>query len=81
MQALTIQSSISIEQLFTIVKQLPIVDKMNLYQELKAAILEEEPIDSKEAILSGLKIAMSEVELHQSGKVKLQTAKEWLNGL
>jgi hypothetical protein len=80
MQALTIQSSISVEQLFAIVKQLPTIEKMNLYQALRAEITAEED-NSKEAILSGLKEAMHEVQLHQSGKIKLQTGKEWLNGL
>jgi hypothetical protein len=41
----------------------------------------EDTDNSKEAILSGLKDAMEEVQLHQAGKIKLQTAKEWLNGL
>jgi molybdopterin-guanine dinucleotide biosynthesis protein A len=80
MQALTIQSSISIEQLFALVKQLPTVEKKNLYRELGADITDDEA-DSKIAILSGLKEAMHEVQLHQSGKITLQTGKEWLNGL
>jgi 23S rRNA G2445 N2-methylase RlmL len=80
MQALTIQSTISVEQLFTLVKQLPAVEKRNLYQALRSELKDEEA-NTKEAILSGLKEAMHEVQLHQSGKIKLQTGKEWLDGL
>ena len=76
MESLIIQSSISMEQLYAIVRQLPRVEKLKLSE-----VLFEEENDSKASILSGLKEAMHEVQLHQTGKVKLQTAKEWLNGL
>lgn len=76
MEALTFQSSISIEQLYAIVRQLPRTEKIKLSE-----ILFEDETESKEAILTGLKEAMHEVQLHQAGKIKLQSAKEWLNGL
>ena len=36
---------------------------------------------SKKRIAKGLKKALQEVELHESGKVKLQSARDFLNGL
>ena len=41
----------------------------------------EEPEPTKEEILEGLKEALIESKLHSEGKIKLQTAKDFLNEL
>lgn len=51
----------------------------------KARVKEEEVDDyvepTKEEILAGIKEALLEVRAAKEGKVKLQDAREWLNGL
>ena len=57
--------------------QLPIRDWLQIQKELK----ELEKLRDKKAFFTGLKEAVEEVKLAKQGKIKLQSAKDFLNEL
>jgi len=57
--------------------QLPINDWQKIQKELK----ELEKLRDKKAFFSDLKAAVEEVKLSKQGKIKLQSAKDFLNEL
>ena len=73
--SLNINVSLSFYQLVELVKQLPEKEK----NELASILIDDEP--SKKQILQGLKEAIEEVNLAKQGKIKLKSAREFINEL
>lgn len=73
--SLNINLSLSFYQLVELVKQLPEKERA----ELASILINDEP--SKKQILQGLKEAIEEVKLAKQGKIKLKSAREFINEL
>lgn len=73
--SLNVNLSLSFHQLVELVRQLPKKEQA----ELASILIDDEP--SKEQILQGLKEAIAEVNLAKKGKIKLKSAREFINEL
>jgi len=58
---------------------IPIADWETLRATYHLPEFDEEP--TKEEVLNGIKEALEEVKLHRQGKIKLQSARDFLNEL
>ena len=74
--SLNVNLSLSFYQLVELARQLPKKERA----ELASILIDDEP-PSKEQILQGLKEAIEEVNLAKKGKVKLKSAREFINEL
>ncbi len=73
--SLNVNLSLSFHQLVELARQLPKKERV----ELASILIDDEP--SKEQILQGLKEAIEEVNLAKKGKIKLKSAREFINEL
>jgi TusA-related sulfurtransferase len=73
--SLNVNLSLSFYQLVELARQLPKKERA----ELASILIDDEP--SKEQILQGLREAIEEVNLAKQGKIKLKSAREFINEL
>jgi TusA-related sulfurtransferase len=73
--SLNVNLSLSFHQLVELARQLPKKERA----ELASILIDDEP--SKEQILQGLQAAIEEVNLAKQGKIKLKSAREFINEL
>ena len=73
--SLNVNLALSFHQLVELARQLPRKERV----ELASILIDDEP--SKEQILQGLKEAIEEVNLAKKGKIKLKSAREFINEL
>jgi len=71
--SLNVNLSLSFHQLVELARQLPKKERA----ELASILIDDEP--SKKQILQGLKEAIEEVNLAKKGKIKLKSAREFIN--
>jgi phosphopantothenate synthetase len=69
--------NLTFNQLVSIAKQLPEKDRVRL----AAILVESDSNASKEEILDRIKQGLKEVKLYKEGKIKLKSAREYLNEL
>ena len=68
---------LNFRQIAHLAQQLPKKEK----EKLASILAEEEPIKTKADIINDIKEALEEVKLYKAGKVKLKSAKEFLDEL
>jgi hypothetical protein len=73
--SLNVNLSLSFHQLVELARQLPKKERA----ELASILIDDEP--SKEQILQGLQAAIEEINLAKKGKIKLKSAREFINEL
>ena len=75
MDTANINISLNIDQILSLISQLPVVDKMKIKQYLTTET------DEEKKVLRDIKLGLQEVKLHKEGKIELKTLDQLIDEL